>query len=145
MDAAGAEFHQHFAAQDFRAIVERFTEGDRPPFDGFAKWLRLMRRNYGAFVEDTRDLGTYGDEGFSAAMGTTTERWYNTEYSGTKMPIVEKFTWLIVNGTIRLRSFQIHPNAEARCGWHLSPGGHFFMLRSCEHAQLGLVPAIRPA
>jgi len=113
----------------FNGVGRPGSDGERHPFDPqSAKWSARTSRDYGSFVKDTRDLGS----------------WYNTEYSGTKMPVVESFHWLIVDGTIRLRGFQVHPNAEVRCGWRLSLGGQFFMLRSCDLTQLGPVPATPP-
>src|SRR5438067_2482901 len=144
MEAARAVFHQRFAAKDFRTIVENSFDAQRQPFTAEgAKWWERTWRDYGSFVRDTRDLGTSGFQG-SSQLGTTIERWYNTEYSGTKMPIVESFHWLILDGTIRLRGFEVHPNSEVQCGSRFSLSGEFFVVRSCDHVQLGPVPATPP-
>ena len=145
-EAARAEFHRRWAAKQFHEIYVNSVQGEtHPEFenDFVSNWAR-SRRDYGNFVKDTQDYGTHGFEasqsGYGPGYSAQNERYHNTEYSGTKMPIVEEFKWGFKDdGTVRLGGFNVQPNAEVRCSYRLTASSNV-----CEVTKLGPVPSTKP-
>ena len=65
MDAARTEFHRRWAAKQFHEIYMNSIDAETHPERAARseEHSALLWRNYGTFVRDTRDLGTYGFEG----------------------------------------------------------------------------------
>jgi len=146
LDAARDEFHRRWAAGQFHEIYMNSTDGESRPESesGWTKNWARSRRDYGSFTRDTQDFGTHGFEGSGSGYGkgytSEFERYYNTEYSGTRMPIVEKFQWRFKDdGTVRLAGFGVQPNAEVRCSYRVMNSANV-----CDVTMLGPVPGTPP-
>ena len=124
MDAARTEFHRRWAAKQFHEIYMNSIDAETHPERAARseEHSALLWRNYGTFVRDTRDLGTYGFEGqYAGRNATQIERRHNSEYTNIKLPIVEFFRWVFTEGTIRLEGFSVQSNAEVRCSFRVAP------------------------
>ena len=147
MDAARTEFHRRWAAKQFHEIYMNSIDAETHPERAARseEHSALLWRNYGTFVRDTRDLGTYGFEGqYAGRNATQIERRHNSEYTNIKLPIVEFFRWVFTEGTIRLEGFSVQSNAEVRCSFRVAPWLQLFGENICETTQLGPSPALRP-